>query len=55
MRHSYDLGPDETRALIGPGVFDFGPDWRQCDVMLLLLSLQSRSRVIDQCILFDVY
>ena len=42
-------------ALIGAGVFDFGSDWRQCNVMLFLRYLQSRSRVIDQCILFDVH
>ena len=39
-------------ALIGAGVFDFGSDWRQCNGILLLLHLQSRSRVINQCILF---
>ena len=40
--------------MISAGVFDFGSDWRHCNGILLLLYLQSRSRVINQCDLFDV-
>ena len=40
--------------MIGAGVFDFGSDWRHCNGILLLLYLQSTSRVINQSDLFHV-